>query len=38
MNGTYVDGDRVDSVQLTTGTEILIGKFRLTFYSSQKDS
>ena len=38
MNGTYVDGARVDSVQLTTGTEILIGKFRLTFYSSQKDS
>ena len=37
MNGTYVDGVRVDNILLTDGAEILIGKFRLTFYASQKD-
>lgn len=37
MNGTYVDGVRVDNIPLTDGAEILIGKFRLTFYASQKD-
>ena len=37
MNGTYVDGVRVNNTLLTNGAEILIGKFRLTFYASQKD-
>lgn len=37
MNGTYVDGSRVDSQPLVTGLEVMIGKFRLTFYSSAKD-
>lgn len=37
MNGTYVDGVRVDNILLKDGAEILIGKFRLTFYASQKD-
>lgn len=37
MNGTYVDGVRVNNTLLTDGAEILIGKFRLTFYASQKD-
>lgn len=37
MNGTYVDGVRVDNILLTDGAEILIGKFRLTFYASKKD-
>jgi pSer/pThr/pTyr-binding forkhead associated (FHA) protein len=36
MNGTYVDGNRVDTIDLTDGAEVLIGKFRLTFYSSKK--
>ncbi|MDE0867389.1 MAG: FHA domain-containing protein [Aquiluna sp.] len=36
MNGTYVDGNRVDMIDLTDGAEVLIGKFRLTFYSSKK--
>lgn len=34
LNGTYVNGDRVDSLLLRTGNEVQIGKFRLTFYAS----
>ena len=37
MNGTYVDGDRVDAIKLVDGAEVLIGKFRLTFYASKKE-
>lgn len=37
MNGTYVDGNRVESQILVSGLEVMIGKFRLTFYSSQRD-
>ncbi|WP_417220602.1 FHA domain-containing protein [Arthrobacter sp.] len=33
LNGTYVNGDRVDAVRLRTGSEVRIGKFRLTFYA-----
>jgi pSer/pThr/pTyr-binding forkhead associated (FHA) protein len=38
LNGTYVNGDRVDSVRLTTGNEVQIGKFRLTYYFSTADA
>ena len=34
LNGTYVNRDRVDSVELKSGNEVQIGKFRLTFYLS----
>ncbi|MET3921850.1 FHA domain-containing protein [Arthrobacter sp. UYEF20] len=34
LNGTYVNHDRVDSLELKSGTEVQIGKFRLTFYLS----
>ena len=34
LNGTYVNHDRVDSVELKSGNEVQIGKFRLTFYLS----
>lgn len=34
LNGTYVNGDRVDAVRLRTGNEVQIGKFRLTYYFS----
>jgi pSer/pThr/pTyr-binding forkhead associated (FHA) protein len=37
MNGTYVDSTRVDRQRLIYGMEVMIGKFRLTFYSSEKD-
>ncbi|WP_104091940.1 FHA domain-containing protein [Arthrobacter sp. GMC3] len=38
LNGTYVNGDRVDSVRLQTGAEVQIGKFRLTYYFSTADA
>jgi pSer/pThr/pTyr-binding forkhead associated (FHA) protein len=34
LNGTYVNRNRVDAVVLTTGDEVQIGKFRMTFYGS----
>lgn len=34
LNGTYVNHDRVDSVELKSGNEVQVGKFRLTFYPS----
>lgn len=37
LNGTYFDGVRVDSAVLTDGSEVQIGKFRLTFYASRVD-
>ncbi|MEY4310599.1 MAG: hypothetical protein RLZ71_525 [Actinomycetota bacterium] len=37
LNGTYLNGRRVDSVTLTDGDEVAIGKFKLTFYSSPVD-
>jgi pSer/pThr/pTyr-binding forkhead associated (FHA) protein len=36
MNGIFVNGERVDKANLENGTEVLIGKFRLTFYPSGK--
>ena len=32
LNGTYVNRRRVDSVELHSGDELMIGKFRLVFY------
>ena len=37
LNGTYFDGVRVDSATLADGSEVQIGKFRLTFYASRLD-
>lgn len=37
LNGTYVNGERVDRGALTNGTEVRIGKFRLTFFVSPAD-
>jgi pSer/pThr/pTyr-binding forkhead associated (FHA) protein len=34
LNGTYVNRDRIDSVELTDGDEVQIGKYRLVFFSS----
>ena len=33
LNGTYVNRDRIDQVQLTDGDEVQIGKYRLVFFS-----
>ncbi len=33
LNGTYVNRDRIDSVELRDGDEVQIGKYRLVFFS-----
>lgn len=38
LNGTYYNGERIDSVELANGGEVQVGKFRLTFYSSPLDT
>jgi pSer/pThr/pTyr-binding forkhead associated (FHA) protein len=37
LNGTYFDGQRIEQVDVTDGTEVQIGKFRLTFFASRSD-
>jgi pSer/pThr/pTyr-binding forkhead associated (FHA) protein len=32
LNGTYVNRDRIDRVQLSDGDEVQIGKYRLVFF------
>lgn len=34
LNGTYVNNDRVDTVLLSSGDEVRLGKFTFIFYSS----
>jgi len=37
LNGTYFDGERIETAALTDGAEVQVGKFRLTFYASRLD-
>ncbi|MBX0298813.1 FHA domain-containing protein [Cryobacterium sp. 1639] len=37
LNGTYFDGERIDLAALSDGSEVQVGKFRLTFYASRLD-
>ncbi|KAA9135930.1 FHA domain-containing protein [Microbacterium caowuchunii] len=37
LNGTYVNGERVDRAILSNGAEVRIGKFRLNFFVSPAD-
>lgn len=37
LNGTYYRGRRVDEATLEDGADVQIGKFKLTFYSSEAD-
>jgi len=37
LNGTYVNGERVDRSALVNGAEVRIGKFRLNFFVSPAD-
>lgn len=37
LNGTYLDSSRIDIATLTEGSEVQVGKFRLTFYASRAD-
>lgn len=36
LNGTYYEGSRVEHAVLAEGSEVQIGKFRLTFYPSHQ--
>ncbi|MCX5383681.1 FHA domain-containing protein [Streptomyces sp. NBC_00083] len=36
LNGTYVNRERIDAVDLANGDEVQIGKYRLVFYASQR--
>lgn len=38
LNGTYVNRERVDVAELSSGDELQIGKFKLVFLSAPKDS
>ncbi|MGF3055000.1 FHA domain-containing protein [Microbacterium sp. YY-01] len=37
LNGTYVNGERVDQGLLADGYEVRIGKFRMNFFASPAD-
>ncbi len=37
LNGTYLDGDRTAGGVLKDGSELQIGKYRMTFYPSRHD-
>jgi len=37
LNGTYFGGERIDTAALSDGSEVQVGKFRLTFYASRVD-
>jgi pSer/pThr/pTyr-binding forkhead associated (FHA) protein len=37
LNGTYVNGERVDRSALANGYELRVGKFRLNFFASPAD-
>jgi pSer/pThr/pTyr-binding forkhead associated (FHA) protein len=34
LNGTYVNGERVEATKLAAGDEIQIGKFKLVFFQA----
>jgi pSer/pThr/pTyr-binding forkhead associated (FHA) protein len=38
LNGTYVNRERVDVAELSSGDELQIGKFKLMFYTAAKDA
>lgn len=38
LNGTYVNRDRIDEVEIQNGDEVQVGKFRLVFFSSDADT
>ena len=38
LNGTYVNRDRIDRVQLVDGDEVQIGKYRLVFFAGHTGS
>lgn len=37
LNGTYFNGSSIETAALEDGSEVQVGKFRLTFYASRQD-
>lgn len=37
LNGTYFEGQRIEQTVVTDGSEVQVGKFRLTFFASRSD-
>ncbi|MEO0026753.1 MAG: hypothetical protein RL716_84 [Actinomycetota bacterium] len=37
LNGTYYQGARIDIADLEDGSEVQVGKFRMTYYASRSD-
>jgi pSer/pThr/pTyr-binding forkhead associated (FHA) protein len=37
LNGTYLEGERVSDGNLVDGSEVQIGKYRMTFFASRHD-
>lgn len=37
LNGTYLEGARIEEARLTDGAQVQIGKYRMTFYPSRYD-
>ncbi len=37
LNGTYVDGERIDRARVSDGAEVQLGKYRFTWFSSRHD-
>jgi len=35
LNGTYVNGERVEQTELASGDEVQIGKFKLGFFARE---
>lgn len=38
LNGTYLNGQRIDEAVLSDGDEVQVGKYRLTFFASRHDT
>ena len=38
LNGTYVNRERVDAAELSSGDELQIGKFKIVFYTTPTGS
>jgi len=38
LNGTYFQGERVETARFFDGAELQVGKYHFTFYASKKDS
>ena len=38
LNGTYVNRDRIETIELKDSDEVQIGKYRLVFFAGHEDA